>query len=560
MEDFIFGTLATDELKLHYHRASRAGLQHGSRLEPTDPVPDRPVSILVTTAPDFPVETVVCYYTLDGSEPTGSKGRVTNGSILQLQPTDAIWDTFLWGYCGRWRGQLPAQPAGTLVRYRIGAWRNGGSETFADWPDVKATTDRAAEAFFHRKPLDGTWVGDPQAGSTFSYAVDRLGPPEWAREAVFYQVFVDRFFPGQGREWLQSSDLHGFFGGTLWGVSEKLDYLAELGASAIWLSPIFPSPTTHGYDATDYRTVEPRLGGEQALRELVAAAHGRGIRIILDLVCNHVSDRHPIFLEALANSRSPYREWFSFDDSDVGYRSFFGVRSMPQLNLANPEARAWMTDIARYWLREFEVDGYRLDHANGPGPSYWSEFWAACKAEKTDCFCFGEIVEPVDVVRRYAGRLDGSLDFILADWMRRTFGDRQLPLASFDQFLRQHLSQFDSDFLTLTFIDNHDMDRFLYLAGGDKRILRQVVALQMQLPGPPIIYYGTEVGMSQVVGKASRTGLEASRAAMQWDGQQDRELLESYRNLIRARMEAKPWAAGGSAPIQVIAALDPSGA
>jgi glycosidase len=158
---------------------------------------------------------------------------------------------------------------------------------------------------------------------------------------------------------------------------EKLDYIAELGASAIWLSPIFPSPTAHGYDATDYSTVEPRLGGEQALRELVAGAHGRGLRIILDLVCNHVSNRHPIFLEAVANPRSPYHDWFSFDDSDVGYRSFFGVRSMPQLKLANPEARAWMTDIGRYWLREFEVDGYRLDHANGPGPSYWSEFWAA---------------------------------------------------------------------------------------------------------------------------------------------------------------------------------------
>ncbi len=558
MENFIFGTLATDELKLIYHRTSRSGLQHGARLDPLDPVPDQPVSLLVTNAPDFPVESVVCYYTLDGSEPRGSKGLVSNGSVIELHRSDAIWDTFLWGYCGRWRAQLPPQPEGTLVRYRIGAWRDVGPETFADWPDVKATTDRAAEAYFHGRPLNSTWVGDPQTGSTFSYSVDRLAPPRWAREAVFYQLFVDRFFPGRGQEWLQTSDLHGFFGGTLWGVLEKLDHIAELGATAIWLSPVFPSPTTHGYDTTDYLTVEPRLGGEQALRDLVGAAHERGIRIILDLVCNHVSDRHPLFVEALTDSRSRYREWFSFDDSEVGYRSFFGVRTMPQLNLANPEAQAWMTDIARYWLREFGVDGYRLDHANGPGPSYWSEFWAACKSENPDCFCFGEIVEPVDIIRRYTGRLDGILDFILADGMRRAFGGRQLPRPSFDQFLQQHLSHFEPGFLALTFIDNHDMDRFLYLAGGDKQILRQVASLQMRLPGPPIIYYGTEVGMSQTAGKSSRAGLEASRAAMLWDGQQDRELFTYYQGLIRARQEALPWAVSTSAPFEISTALDPS--
>ncbi len=551
MEDFIFGTLATDELKLFYHRVSRSGLQHAARLHPADPLPGQPVSIVVTCAPDLPVEAVVCYYTLDGSEPAGSNGRPSNGHVLHLQPTEAVWDTLMWGYLGQWRGQLPPQPEGTLVRYRIGGWQPGGPEVFADWPDVKATTDRAAEAFFHGRPLNGTWVGSPQTGSTFSYAVDRLAPPQWAREAVFYQIFVDRFFPGRGQEWLQTTDLRSYHGGTLWGVLEKLDYLAELGATSLWLSPVFPSPTTHGYDATDYLTIEPRLGGEPALRELVAAAHDRGLRIILDLVCNHLSDRHPLFVEAAADPASPRRDWFSFDDSQLGYRSFFGVRSMPQLNLANPAARAWMTEIGRYWLQEFEVDGYRLDHANGPGPSFWSEFWGACKAAKPDCFCFGEIVEPLDVVRRYLGRLDGSLDFVLADRLRRVLGDRQQSPASLEQFVAQHLAQFDPRFLSLSFIDNHDMDRFLYLAGGDKQALRTAAGLQMQLPGPPIIYYGTEVGMTQTVGKSGRAGLEASRAAMLWDRHQDRELFSYYQNLIAERLATRPWEASRSAPIEL---------
>ncbi len=235
---------------------------------------------------------------------------------------------------------------------------------------------------------------------------------DWARQAVIYQIFVDRFYPGGGRDWLQTTDLRGFCGGTLWGVAEKLDYVAELGADCLWLSPIFPSPSHHGYDATDLMHVEPRLGGDEALRALVEQAHARGIRVLLDLVCNHISDEHPIFREARSNPASPHRSWFTFDDSEIGYRTFFGVRSMPQVNLANPAARAWMIDTARYWLREFDVDGYRLDYANGPGPDFWTDFWAACKAEKPDCYCFGEVVDAPVVQRTYVGRLDGCLDFL----------------------------------------------------------------------------------------------------------------------------------------------------
>jgi glycosidase len=325
-------------------------------------------------------------------------------------------------------------------------------------------------------------------------------------------------------------------------VLEKLDHIAALGATCIWLSPVFPSPTTHGYDATDYLTVEPRLGGEPALRELVAAAHARGIRIVLDLVCNHLSNQHPFFLEAAHDPHSRYRDWFTFDDSPLGYRAFFGVRSMPQINLLHSAAREWMIGIARYWLEEFDVDGYRLDHANGPGPSFWSEFRMACKQARPDSFAFGEIVEPLDAVRRYKGRLDGHLDFILADYLRRAYGDHQLPLPALDQFLEQHATQLDPGYLSLSFLDNHDMDRFLFLAGGDKQALRNAAALQLRLPSPPVIYYGTEVGMSQTLGKAGRAGLEASRAAMLWEGQQDRELFAWYHERIAERRATRPWA------------------
>lgn len=541
MEEFIFGTVAVDELKLMRHRVARSGLQHDAAIEPLDPEPDQPVKLIVWLSNHLPADQVVCYYTLDGSEPLGIRGNAENGQVIQLRQVDAIWDTFLWQYIAVWAGVLPGQPEGTLVRYRIGAWRNEGPEAFADWPETKATSDRAAAAFFHGQPLQVEWVGDPSKGTTFAYCVDRWTPPSWAAEAVFYQIFVDRFFPGEGRAWIQTENLRKFFGGTLWGVAEKMDYIADLGATGIWLSPIFPSPSTHGYDATDYFSVEPRLGGQEALRALVQSAHERGIRIILDLVCNHLSSEHPIFRDAQKNPRSRYRDWFFFDEPQLDYRTFFGVQSMPELNLANPQARQWMLEIARYWLREFDIDGYRLDHANGPGPSFWSEFRQACREEKADCFAFGEIVEPADVLRRYTGRLDGVLDFLLADALRRTYGFESWLEESLALFLRDHHRFFDPRMLLLTFIDNHDMDRFLFIAGGDKRRLLRAVRVQMQLPGAPVIYYGTEVGLSQKVSKTSETGLEASRMAMIWDKRQDHALLEEFQQLIRWRKRTRPW-------------------
>jgi len=541
MEEFIFGTLATDELKLVHHRAARSGLQHRHALAPQDPLPGQPVTLTVQVGPDLEADQVACYYTLDGSEPAGSRGTALHGQVLLLERAEVAWDTLVWGYGECWQGTLPAQPEGTVVRYRIGAWSGNGPETFADWPEVQVTAEQAASAFFQGKPLPPL-PSLPQAGGarggqghTFAYSVDRLEPPAWAREAVIYHIFVDRFYPGGGRDWLQTEDLRGFCGGTLWGVAEKLDYIAGLGASCIWLSPIFPSPSHHGYDATDLYHVEPRLGGDEALRAVVRGAHRRGIRVLLDFVCNHVSDRHPIFQEARANQASPYRDWFTFDDSEIGYRTFFGVPTMPQINVAHPAARRWLIEAACYWLREFDVDGYRLDYANGPGPDFWTDFWTACKAEKPDCFCFGEIVDAPDRQRSYVGRLDGCLDFHLGDALRRTFALGRQTEAELERFLARHRAFFPDNFLLLTFLDNHDMDRFLWLAQGNKEALRHAAAVQMRLPGPPIIYYGTEAGLSQTGSSRDGLGLHVSRTPMLWGEEQDRDLLEYYKKLIHER-------------------------
>ncbi len=536
MEEFIFGTFATDQLKLMHHRVSLSGVQHQHMLVPADPLPGQAIMVRVRTGSTLTVDQVVCYYTTDGSLPSGSHGLALNGSTLHLHQTNAEWDTLVWGYSLLWEGEIPPQPEGTLLRYQIGAWAGQGPEHFADWPQVKAASEKAAAAYFRGESVPDVLIGDPQIPFTFSASVDRFVPPQWAREAIIYHIFVDRFFPGQGRSWLQTDDLNGIVGGTLWGVTEKLDYLQSLGVTCLWLSPVFVSPTHHGYDVVDYAHVDPRYGGDEALRELVMTAHQRGLQVILDVAFNHLSNEHPFFVDAHSNPDSPYRGWFTFDDSELGYRSFFGVKSMPQLNVANPACRQWLIDTACYWLTEFDVDGFRLDVADGPGPSFWAEFRAACRRVKPESFHFGEVVDAPDVQQQYIGKLDGLLDFHLCEALRKTYALGRWSEADFNRFYERHAASFPDDFVMLSFVDNHDMDRFLLMAGEDKAALRRAAERQFALNRIPVIFYGTEVGLHQPQSvRGEGMGLHLSRVPMVWGAEQDADLLEFYRRLIAAR-------------------------
>lgn len=538
MEDFIFGTVATDELKLLNHRAAYTGIQHLNRISPAVPVGDAAVLLTVTVGPGLRLDAMAAYYTTDGSVPLGSRGVAARGAAVRFSPHGVSWSTLLWGYVQEWRAEVPMQPQGALVKYRISGWDEHGMEIFADYPESKLMIEQATDAWFKGQTFTSPGEGAPPAGKVFSYRVGKHVAPQWAHEAVIYQIFVDRFNPGQGRTWNSTKSLGERQGGTLWGVLEQLDYIEQLGANAVWLSPTWPSPTHHGYDVLDYERTHPELGGDAAMRALIGEAHRRGIKVILDLVCNHISNEHPYFLDAHSNRSSPYRDWFIFDESAVGYRSFFGTMHMPQLNLENTGAREWMFNVARYWLQEFDVDGYRLDHANGPSPDFWPEFTAACQAAKSDAFVFGEVVEPPDLQAAYRGRLHGLLDFHLCDHLRKTFGYQTLSAAELEAFLERHRKYIanDPEFILLTFLDNHDMDRFGYICNGQSENIRRAATIQFAQPGTPIIYYGTEIGLGQAHSIRETHMFDVSREPMVWDPNlQNRELLDFYQELIAAR-------------------------
>jgi len=505
MNDFIFGTLATQKLRRSRVEGQRSDVTHLHNRHPRDPQPGEAVHIQVSSGPAQPGSRAWVYWTADGTDPSGLQGKPENGFCVELEPVDPIWDTVLWGYIQRFSGFIPGQPAGTLVRYRTSSWSPTEGEKFSD------------------------------QGAYEAYYVDVDPIPEWAKSAVIYQVFPDRFFPGTRKEWLKPDTPSGFYGGTLRGITEKMDYIAGMGFNTIWLNPIFPSPSHHGYDATDLFSIAPRLGTLQDFQELVQESHRQGIRLILDFVPNHWSSLHPTFQDAICNPASKYRDWYLFRNYPDEYETFFGVKDLPQLNLRNPETRQHICDAAGYWL-DLGVDGFRLDYAIGPSHDFWAEFRRETRKVNPECWTFGEVVDPPDVQVSFEGLLDGCLDFMLLEGIRQTFAFGRWDGVRFSRFLQRHQQFFTQQFSRPSFLDNHDMNRYLWACKGDERRLKLAALCQFTLQGPPVVYYGTEVGLSQLRDvRQGNLGLpEESRLPMIWQ-LQNQGLKAYYQSLISFR-------------------------
>ncbi len=512
LSDLIFGTLSTDAQRFQALASGQEGLTFEYQMTPRDPKPDQPVQIEVTAGPAAPVLEVFIHYTLDGSTP---QLGADNTRTLPTMRSKLEWNTLLWGYVRHFQGELPPQPEGKIVRFLVSGLTQDGVRL---------------------------WAQDERGRTVFSYTVDRHGVPSWVQDAVFYHIFLDRFAPTPGRKFALPERLDGFFGGTLRGVLSKLDYLCELGVNALWLSPIYPSPSHHGYDATNFRAIEPRLGTRHDLRALIEEAHRRGMKIVLDFVPNHTSNQHPFFEAATTSPNSPYRDYYLFTDYPNGYKTFFDVPSLPQLNNEHPAARRYVIESALYWLQEFGVDGFRLDYAHGPSHDFWTDYYAAVKKANPHSLHFGEIVETPRLLRTYEGILDGVLDFHWAQNARKLFAYESIDAAAFEQFQNAHEAYFSGRNLArFSFLDNHDMNRFLWAARGDIRRLMLAAVCQFSLSAIPILYYGTEVGLSQRrdVRQGERAILEEARLPMIWESdQQQGELFDFYKRLIKLRRES----------------------
>ena len=539
MQDFVFGALESDANTLAAERQRWSGVRHHYAIDPLDPQPGQPVTLTVTVGRDVLVDRVAAYVTSDGSQPAGSQGQATNGFAVELQRVETRFQFIYWDYAELWQGQITGQPDGTHVRYVIEGWHSGAltpspSPRGRGGPDSPLPWERGGgegELLVQRLRIDGT----SEAMTTYGYTVDRFATPAWAHEAVVYQVLVDRFAPVPDR-WLEPAEMEQFLGGTLRGVIDALDYIAGLGVDALWLTPIFRSAaTTATTRSTTWRS------SRASARRLTwpswcEKAHARGLRVILDFVANHSSDQFALFQQALADPASPARQLYDFSPAyQHGYRCFFTAANMPQFNHDHPEARRYLLDAARYWLREFGVDGYRLDYAAGPSHDFWSAFGAACKEANPDCWIFGEVTLGSDSLRTYSGRLDGCLDFGFVRQVRLLCAAPAplIPVSRFAAMVERTQRYFPASFTRPAFIDNHDMNRFLWAAGNDKHLLRMATALLLGFGGTPIIYYGTEVGLSQPRPKGHYR--EEARHPMLWGDSQDSALLAEFQRLIAFR-------------------------
>ncbi|MDR3147420.1 MAG: glycoside hydrolase family 13 protein [Treponema sp.] len=383
----------------------------------------------------------------------------------------------------------------------------------------------------------------------FIHRVDAPEAPPWVFDTVWYQIFPERFFngdpsrsPPKTADWERDPpEAANFFGGDLPGILRKLDYLAELGITGLFLNPVFKAPSNHKYDTEDYFTVDEHFGTLEDLRALVKNAHARGIRVMLDAVFNHVGERHPFWQDVLANQeQSVYRDYFHikrFPVKDhyrkaetIPFDTFAMTARMPKWNTENPQARRYLLDAAQYWIRECDIDGWRLDVSDEVSFDFWRVFTREVRSLKPDLYIVGEMWHDASNWINpgyFNSAMNYPLGFAIIDFfLRKTIGP-----GEFTGRLFRSLSRYSDlhNRLAFNLLDSHDTPRALTVAAGDTLALRNAFTLLFLLPGSPCLYYGTEVGMSG-------GGDPACRGPMVWDEKkQDRHLLAFFKALIAFR-------------------------
>lgn len=408
----------------------------------------------------------------------------------------------------------------------------GGGETLYLYADIFSTRLPSERSEFYQYP--------------FLRREEISTVPEWLKHAVVYNIFPDSFASGKRgirgapseTAWGNGLTLNSRLGGTVRGIIENLDYIAGLGFNCIYLNPIFTAGEYHKYDLLDYFHVSPNLGTDEDFRELVGQAHRLGLRVVIDGVFNHCSWHFFAFDDVVRNGeRSRYLGWFydlAFpvlrppEGVPPGYASFAYEPKMPKLNTSNPEVRDYFLKVCAHWIREYHVDGWRLDVANEVDREFWRAFQRTARAVNPDSVMIGEIWESAESWLR-GDMFDSAMNYDFRRHCRDFFALGAIDAPQFSARITQMLHRYPTGVTQgqLNLLDSHDVSRFLSLCGGDLRRLRLAEVFLFTAPGAPCVFYGDELGMSG----ASEAEY---RGPMPWDNP-PHDLREFFQRLAALR-------------------------
>ena len=406
----------------------------------------------------------------------------------------------------------------------------------------------------------------------FSWKPDRIfETPDWVHRSVFYQIFPERFYNGDPtndpvdlRIWGESPTRECFFGGDLAGIQQKIPYLVDLGISAVWLNPIFTSASNHKYNTHDYMTIDPHFGDEKTFRSLVNRLHENGIKIILDGVFNHTGTNFWAFRDVIENGeQSAFKDWYYIHEFPVRihphptYECWWDVAELPKLKVSNPEVRQYLLDVAAYWTKEFNIDGWRLDVPNEIAHDFWVEFRKIIKEINPDCYIVGEIWDDGRPWLQ-GDQFDAVMNYLFRDNVLNFFARNRMEVTDFDHHMGMLRLKYPRQvtYAMLNLLGSHDTARVLTVFEEEyphmseisalpeiKKRIRPAVIFQMTYPGAPMVFYGDEVGM--------RGGADPGcRGTMLWDeDRQDLHLKRLYKCLIRARKQSSSLTAGSFIPV-----------
>ncbi|WP_132981524.1 glycoside hydrolase family 13 protein [Pediococcus pentosaceus] len=354
----------------------------------------------------------------------------------------------------------------------------------------------------------------------FFQEIDMFHSSEWVKNTVWYQIFPERFANGDrsndpiGTKKWNASDHPGrqdFYGGDLQGVLDHLDHLQKLGVNGIYFNPLFKAPSNHKYDTEDYYQIDPHFGNAALFKEVVTQAHQRGIHVMLDAVFNHIGDKSLQWQDVLKNGqRSKYAGWFHINKfpatytptknfeftTDATYDTFDYTPHMPKLNTANPAVQEYLLGIAKYWIKEFDIDAWRLDVANEIDHHFWKRFHKETTALKPDFYILGEIWHTSQAWLN-GDEFSGVMNYSYTGAILDHFINHRISAEQMIDHLSNQLMKYRDQTNQMMFnvLDSHDTARIMTQARGNRDLVKETFAFTFLQPGTPSIYYGTEYGM-----------------------------------------------------------------